>query len=513
MSVSSRLISGTTASWVQIGITLVTQLTLVPLYLSYWDVTTYGLWLAVLSLSALLTSLDLGFQEYIGFEFLRFGKKNLPELSKYLCSGLIIGIGMGIIQLLLISACLFFGNIGSFLGEESTVKHAQLIHEAGLVLLMQSFAWLICGSIGGILTRALSTFGHYHRMAWWGVFSALLMNVAPAVAVIFGASLLETGLIVAGVRILADIPIYIDMIRLLRKEGIVNTSPSIKLGWNIFIKSILLSVTGLCENLRQQGARLLLTPFTGAAGLAAFSTMRTGTNVAMQGLHTITNPLMPELMLFLHNRDQERSDKAFGTVWIVSISLLTPALVCAQVIVEPLYEAWTRGRIPFNPWLFAALSVSVLVYAIAQPAIAIVRGNNLLNAQLLISGLTATIALTGIFLLVPWLGITGAGVALLLAEIAANIGFRMVARRWLRKNELIWPEQAFYMSATSVGIAAAAMVLIILLPTYKWALLTLSMLLLLWNCWRYWQVLPLLSTSRAKHIIGSLPVVRFLFPR
>jgi len=513
MSVSSRLISGTTASWVQIGVTLIAQLTLVPLYLSYWDVTTYGLWLAVLSLSTLLTSLDLGFQEYIGFEFLRFGKKNLPELSKYLCSGLTIGIAMGIIQLLLISGILFFGNMGAFLGEQSTGKHAQLIYDAGIVLLIQSFAWLICGSIGGILTRALSTFGYFHRMAWWGVFSAVLLNIAPAIAVIAGASLLQTGFIVAGIRIIADVPIYIDMIRLLRKEGMTRTKPSLKLGWQIFMKSILLSITGLFENLRQQGARLLLTPFTGAAGLAAFSTMRTGTNVAMQGLHTITNPLMPELMLFLHNKDQERSDKAFGTVWIVSISLLAPALVCAQVIVEPLYEAWTRGRIPFNPWLFAALSASVLIYAIAQPAIAIVRGNNLLNAQLLISGLTAGIALAGIFLLVPRLGITGAGIALLAAEITANSGFRIIAKRWLHKNELTWPEQPFHRSLTSVGIAIAAMALIILLPDYKWAVLMLTLLLLGWNCWRYWQVLPLLSASRAKHMVGSLPLVRFLFSR
>ena len=513
MSVSSRLISGTTASWMQIGVTLITQLTLVPLYLSYWDVTTYGLWLAVLALSALLTSLDLGFQEYIGFEFLRFGKKRLPELSKYLCSGLLIGIVMGIIQLLVIAGILFFGNIGALLGEQSAGRQAQLIYDAGIVLLVQSVAWLICGSIGGILTRALATFGYFHRMAWWGVFSALLMNIAPAIAVIAGASLLQTGFIVAGIRIVADIPIYIDMLQLLRKEGITGTTPSLQLGWRILIKSILLSITGLFENLRQQGARLLLTPFTGAAGLAAFSTMRTGTNVAMQGLHTITNPLMPELMLFLHNRDQERSDKAFGTVWIVSISLLAPALVCAQVIVEPLYEAWTRGRIPFNPWLFAALSASILVYAIAQPAIAIVRGNNLLNAQLLISGLTAAIALAGIFLLVPWLGITGAGLGLLLAEIAANIGFRIIAKRWLQHKGLIWPEKPFYRSAISVCIAIAAMGLIILLPDYKWPLLVITMLMLTWNCWRYWQLLPLLSTERAKHMISSLPLFRLLFSR
>ena len=101
MSVSSRLISGTVAAWVQIGINLVTQLALVPLYLTYWSVETYGLWLAILSFASILNSLDLGFQEYLGFEFLKIEKANLSKISKYLCSSVFVGIILGIIQVII----------------------------------------------------------------------------------------------------------------------------------------------------------------------------------------------------------------------------------------------------------------------------------------------------------------------------------------------------------------------------------------------------------------------------
>lgn len=513
MSVLLRLISGTAAAWLQIGVTLITQLILVPMYLSCWDVHTYAMWLAIQALSVMLTSLDLGFQEYIGFEFLKFGKRNQETLSRYLCSGLLIGFAMGMLQLLLVTAALLSGTVATLIGEVYKNSQGELIYRAGLVLLMQSFAWLICGSIGGVLTRAVSAFGHYHRMAWWGVCSALVMNIAPAIAVLNGAGLLLTGSVVAAVRILADIPVYIDMLRLLRKEGISLVRPSLKLGWNIFMKSIFLSVTGLFENLRQQGARLLLTPFTGAAGLAAFSTMRTGANVAMQGLHTITFPLMPELMSFVHKRDQAKMEAAFGTVWMVSIALLAPALVLMQVIVEPLYTTWTRGQIPFNHWFFAIISTTILVYGISQPASAVVKGNNLLRQQLLIAAVTALLAFTVILLLVPPLGITGAGIALLTAEIGANMALLTVAKRWLQKNGLKWAEQPFYIALTSVCMAGVAMGLIVILPQYKWLVFLLSTFLLCCNCWRYWQILPLLSGERARQLFFSLPLLRFLFQK
>src|SRR5690606_4203016 len=131
-------------------------------------------------------------------------------------------------------------------------------------------------------------------------------------------------------------------------------------------------------------------------GLAAFSTMRTATNVAMQGLRTVTIPLMPELVQFLHKKDQERSEAAFATIWIVTMIGLCPAIIILQNIIEPLFITWTRGQITFNPWLFATLSIGVLVFALSQPAIAVVRGNNILQPQILISALTGGIAMGGI---------------------------------------------------------------------------------------------------------------------
>ena len=150
----------------------------------------------------------------------------------------------------------------------------------------------------------------------------------------------------------------------------------------------------------------------GPVALAAFSTMRTGANVALQGLNTIINPLLPDLMRFLHDRDQPRSEAAFSTIWIVSGSIYGTGRRNLQIFIEPFYVYWTQGKIAFDPLLFALLSLGVLVYAVVQPAMAVVIGNNLTKTTIaLIAAVAGVILFAVLIVLVPIIGILGAAIA------------------------------------------------------------------------------------------------------
>ncbi|OUJ73888.1 hypothetical protein BXP70_13025 [Hymenobacter crusticola] len=460
-----------------------------------------------------MITLDFGHQEFLAYEFLRIGRDNPSELSKFLWSGASAGILISLGQILLLIIFLLSGVLPYLLGQS---QHAglidpELIRAAGIIVLLQSVSWLLCNSISGLLFRVLAPFGYFPRMAWWNLLTTVLSAVAPVVAVVMGAGLLTAGIVMTATSLLVAVPMYLDLLRLLRKEGIPYSKPSLKVGYKNFVRSLAISGKGLLENARQQGARLVLAPLSGAAGLAAFSTMRTGANVALQGLNTVINPLMPELMRFLHQRDQDRSEAAFGTLWFVLVALMAPAMVVLQAVMEPLYTLWTRGRVTFNPLLFATLSLSVLVYAVAQPAIAVVKGNNLLKAQLTLSAVAAVVVVGGIAALVPFMNILGAGIALLVAEVAAMVGYRVVAQRWLQSNGLLWPKHQFNIAMASVWIAAAAMGAMVVLPQAKWLILLGSSVLLAGNMWRYWHVLPDLATQHARRIASSLPGMKKLY--
>lgn len=189
---------------------------------------------------------------------------------------------------------------------------------------------------------------------------------------------------------------------------------------------------------------------------------------------------------------------------------MAPGVVILQLVMEPFFVFWTHGKITFDPFLFATLSVGVLVYAVIQPAMAVVIGNNLTKLQLWLSGMAAITVFGVLILSVPIIGNLGAAIALLLAEIVSAVGYKIHAKRWLRQNQLVWPSRPFILAVTSVAISALTLMFITWFTEFKWLILAISMLLFAWNTWRYWQVLPSVALESAKNIVRKIPGFRRL---
>ena len=496
MTTTKRIISGGLAAWSGIGINLLTQLLLVPIYLSRWDSRTYGIWIAVQVLISLLVLLDLGHQQFLRNEFLLIGSKNRCRIQLVLWSSILIALTLGIIEFSITFLLHFFGVLPHFLGNEPNLSQT-----GGLIVLFSILVWAFTGSILGIASQALFPFGYYPRFAWWGVVMSLFTNICPIFAVLHGSSLLTTGMLWAGSILLINIPFGIDIWRLLVKEGLHPVKPNLKLGIENFWNSQLLTLKSFLEMIRQQGYRLLLLPISGLTSMVAFVTMRTGASVALQGLSTITNPLMPELMRFLNQRDQIRSEMAFSIVWLAVISAMAPAIIILQAFIGPFFEIWTRGKVIFDPTLFGMLSLGVLIFGIAQPAMAIIQGNNLLRAQLWISALSGFLALSGLFFFVKIMGISGAALALLITEIASAICYVLVAREWLVKNELRWPVSIFRWVLISLLVTAISMAAMIMWPSFHLAFVTLGFATQVFCVIKYWSLLSLESRLHASNLI------------
>lgn len=505
MSVLARFTSASLAGWVCIMVSLLIQIVLVPVYLTYWNKETYGIWLAFQAMVGLTQIIDVSYQSFLCYEFLRMGSHNRNSIAKLFSSSLPVGIIIGLFDLIvLLGVLVFVRHWPSWLGHP-TFLDSNIFQEVAIALIAQSIAWLLCGTVGGIAGKVVLPFGHYPRMAWWTVAIALVTGIIPVIAVVCGAGILGAGIAYAASIIAYNIPLFLDLWKLMRREGLSLVKPDIFLGLNMFRRSQILTLKSLLEMLRQQGARLILAPLAGASALAAFSTMRTGANIALQGLGTITNPLMPELMRFLNQRDQARTEAAFSTIWVVVVAALAPSVVLLQVIVAPLFKIWTHGKIPLDPVLFALLSLGVLVYAAAQPAMAVVQGNNLLRPQLILSGIAGGIVVAGMFVLVPKIGILGAGWSLLIGEIAAAIGYVKVAAAWLNKNNLNWPGKAFRRIIVSILVAGIAMLGIALLPKWHFVFLVVGLVMLAFIFRSYWRHLPDLLKHRMATLIAKLP--------
>lgn len=489
MSSVKRLISGTQAAWVQIFITFSAQILLVPIFLSNWSSATYGTWLAILAFSFIFKFIDIGHQAFIGFDVLRVGEKSKKEISTIFYSSLPIAFSLGLVQLVLVVGLVSSNEHVSLLGITATGTE-NLKFSAGVALMLNSTIWLLFGGWSTIVGRVLLPFGYYPRIAWWQVLQAFAIAIFLGVTVTLGGGILEAMIAYNFAYLLVGVPAIVDLSRLVWKSGIKPEMPNIGLGLNNLIKSIAISLKTLMEMIRQQHIRVILAPLIGTVELVVFVTTRTGANILLQGLGTITNPLLPELMRFLKEKEQEHTKSAICFVWFVLIAFLVPGAILAQWLMPYVFSIWTRGQVVYDPMLFALFNLGVLLFALTQPAIAIIQGNNIIHAQILISSVALVVLICGIFSTVSDFGIKGVAVSLLLTDIIVFYSYVKVARDWMFKNDLAWPNKAMIISALSVAIAAIIILAIAMATQYANRLVALGLILTVILVSIFWLEIP-----------------------
>lgn len=497
-----RIVSGSTAAWTNIAISILAQVGLVPVYLNHWDANYYGIWLGILAVPGFLIVVSSAYQDFVGFELLKIGGRDLVSLERFFWSAVPFSAAIGTMELLIAFMFVYGGGVGFLLGQ-STVRDSTTLAEAELVVLLVVGVWAVFGTVGTLFVRLLAPLGYYPKMAWWGVRMNAANVLAPGIAVVLGAGIKGAGLTLMAVVLVFNLWMLVEIRRILRFVGFSFRPPVPRVGALALWHAQVLALTKLLGMARESGPRLILVPLAGAEGLAGFATMRTAAGVSRQGLATITGPLMPELMRVLKDRDQPRCEAAFGIVWIVLVVILAPAVVMLQAVVGPLFLIWTRGQIAFDPILFGLLSISVLVFAWAQPAMAVVAGQNLLRPQLLVAVMAASIVVAGMLISVPVMGIVGTGVSLLAAELVAALLIRTVAERWLAAHSLAWPRRAARSAAFAVWIATAAIAALVTLPIGDTVVLIISFILFSLNALLYWRSLPQYARNRFAMILRT----------
>jgi O-antigen/teichoic acid export membrane protein len=205
---------------------------------------------------------------------------------------------------------------------------------------------------------------------------------------------------------------------------------------------------------------------------------------------------MPELMRFINEKNQEKCEAAFATVWTILIVFLIPGIIIIQIIMPSLFDIWTRGKVEYNPLLFALLSMTVLIYAMAQPAIAIIQGDNNLKSQFRISLITSIIVVGGMLLFVPEIGILGAGIILVLGELVDTLLYKIAAQRWLFKNGLEWPIKLSRIAAISVLFSALILCCLVCFPIYRLGILIATLIIYSFIILEYYRSLPQIVKHR-----------------
>ena len=426
LPVERRVASGSIASSCSFLISLVLTVIQVPVLLHFWIVEQYGMWMAVGAAASLVTALDIGHQSFVGNLFNRYWIDNKKKLRVTLASGVLIAIGIAILEMVAGILLIVFGRVEWLSGSAHSLPGDNSFRIAFLAYLL---FWVVNGSIGGVLVRLYQPAGLFARSQILGIvyrlagFSALILS-ASAGATIAGAMVAQIC-----AWSLCNFYTFWDICRKFPEYYPWWRGSDLLLGFNNFKASLVLTINGLFDQLTPSGLVLLVAGVLLPVEVAVFTTIRTVANTALQGLSVLLYPIMPDVVRYHFNQEHRKITAVFSVSWCVAGSLVCLGFSIGAPILEPLYSLWTRKALPFNPLLFALVVLAVCFRQWATPLQTYLHGVNNLPPQTVavISRTVVTLALAWIFLS-RW-GIAAAGWSLLAGECLAAVVYFLAARR------------------------------------------------------------------------------------
>ena len=462
-----RALSGSVANIASIFAILLQNLALVPILLHRWSTDTYGIWITLLAVQSLLFTINYGQEAYVGYEAARLLHEDRPALPALIGAGIWLGIALYVGEVALILG-LGFTHFTSLFGA------GPVLADGWKPLAVVVGCWVGFGSTANILIRMMYALGFYSRFTMYSVIFRVLTALAVAVAASLGMALWGAVLAYSLTTMLTQAALMVMAWRIMRKHEVPIGRPRLPLMFGILTKSVLVSGTSLLDAFSNNGLLTIISSVLTPALVPSFSTLRTITNTANQGVAVIMHPLDPDMIRYQANREWAKLYEIFGVCWTVAGSSINFGLCVLPVFIEPVYRTWTRGKLPFNFPLFSLLALSVAFRTLGHPALAFLQATNALKAQARISLIRAVVVISLSFALIYPFGLFGVGVALAISELigAATLP-AWYALGTFAATDAPFPFRRMAAAVASVGIVASAFALCCAFPGLKNAICVL----------------------------------------
>jgi O-antigen/teichoic acid export membrane protein len=186
-----------------------------------------------------------------------------------------------------------------------------------------------------------------------------------------------------------------------------------------------------CAAISIQGMTLVVGLILGPLAVAVFNPMRTLSRVALQLTDAVKNSVWPELSAAFGRKDWALARRLHRTAFQLSVLLATGTLILLALAGPRVFALWTHGRLQFDAATFNILLLAVLANsawnASSSVALSANRHERMSLSYLGLSVASIVIAL----LLLPRIGLRGAAVAMLVADLGMSLIVVRISNRLL----------------------------------------------------------------------------------
>lgn len=404
-SLAGRLASGAGAYGYAQAVTIGTQLVSLPLFLHYWDMATYGYWLALTALPFYLSLADAGISTASCNQMIGLIAQEQKQRANEVFQSAVVFLSVVSAGILCIVGVVLLLLPATVLSASDWQIVLMLLSISVVLGLFCSQAEVIYKATGGYAAGTyLVTTG---RLVDWA-------------GGLVGLMLTESYIGVAAAAFIARLFYTIFCIWLSQRRtdylswGVRHASlGDIKQAAKPGLLFLSLSMTNA---LSLQGFTLLVAATLGPAATAIFNTYRTIARIVVQVTNALSNPLWPELTALKGQKNEGAFWRVYRRANAIGLLIAGGGAFIIYWISPFLLNIWTHGQIPFTATHMALFLAYAAVCSAAQmPRVVLMSINR--HAGLAWQSLVAAV----LALFLAWLlwrvgGMVGVVVAMLLGE-------------------------------------------------------------------------------------------------
>jgi O-antigen/teichoic acid export membrane protein len=413
LSLVDRVARGTIALWLVTAVNMLGQIATVPIALHAWGKLRYGEWVALTALVGFLALTDLGVQAHVVNRMTAHHARGdtralLDDLHsavrvQWPLAGLLWAVGAGVSALLPLNA--WYG-----------VSTASRVEVYLTVILLG--AELLIGVATGSIAGTYRATGHLPRSAVLTAVQRLVIFALPLGMMLAGASFAAIAL----ARVLwALVIVAFTLIDLPRLHGWFSLRPLLgdaRAGLRMLGPGSLFLIAGFADYLTLHGTVMVVQSSIGGAEVTQLATHRILVNMGRMISSQFTTATWPELTALEARGESVKLARVHRTLSKLNGWLVGAVLLAFLPMSRSVYSAWTLRTLTLDATLFAIMVAQTILWGAWSASSTVLVATNRQGRLVSILLLDAAVGVGLSLVLIPHLGIRGAAVAGLAADLA-----------------------------------------------------------------------------------------------
>ena len=437
MNIFNKILLSTFGRWFEILFLVLIQLISIPIIVTKWSSELLGVWVIFNTCLLFMNLPYLAQQDYIYNRNLKISLNS----KKKIFVNTISALPFFLLTFITITLFVYYLNTTSISTDYLKIP-TDLLKDWKILLYYFSILIFFTSAISGLFSNILNILGYYDLISWLRFLRTILNTSVPLILIFFNYSFVSVCKSLILAEIFYFIFFYITIFLILRKKNFFYFEINLKIGLKSFLNSYYIFFRFFLENVNYVYLRFIIISLFNLATLTIFYSIRIITGLLRQIIETLIEPLTIELIKSL-KKNKNQISVFFELYYSFLLFLIFPSAVLLTFFVNDLFSFWTNSKIEFNSEIFKILLMGVLLMSASLPFKIIIRGNNLVKENLLISIVSTISLFITILILYKKYNIVGVCFGILISEIISLILNLSFANKYLKDSRINWPKKIF----------------------------------------------------------------------